>query len=125
MIDYVNNNIARKHFEYCNLSYKKLKYDDILMLINILIKNIKEANKKHELSNNMRLSNKRVIKYETNGELKHCYLFVNSDYFLRRECISFNDDGFIGFCGWADKETSAPIIKSFIEWCDHIKEVNQ
>ena len=45
MIGYADNNVARKHFVDCNLSYDKLKYDDILMLMNILKRNLKEANK--------------------------------------------------------------------------------
>lgn len=57
-------------------------------------------------------------KYNTNGRLKECYLYMNSHYFTRRECISFNKDGFIGFAGWADQRNTNPIIDAFIKWCD-------
>lgn len=36
----------------------------------------------------------------------------------RRECISFNADGWIGFAGWADQGNTNPILRAFIEWCD-------
>lgn len=42
----------------------------------------------------------------------------------RRECISFNADGWIGFAGWADQGNTNPILRAFIEWCDVLaKEV--
>lgn len=47
-----------------------------------------------------------------------CFLYVNSHYFERRECISFNADGWIGFAGWADQGNTNPILRAFIEWCD-------
>ncbi|RHL22642.1 hypothetical protein DW029_08315 [Collinsella sp. AF38-3AC] len=31
-----------------------------------------------------------------------------------REAVSFNSDGFIGFCGWADTVNSQPIYRA---WC--------
>jgi hypothetical protein len=42
------------------------------------------------------------------------FLFVAGPYFDKRECISFNADGFIGFAGWASSENSEPIIKGFL-----------
>ena len=34
-----------------------------------------------------------------------------------REAISFNEDGFIGFCGWADSQNSQPFYRAWREWC--------
>lgn len=48
--------------------------------------------------------------------LLSAFLRVDGPYFTDREAISFNDDGFIGFCGWADSHNSAPIRKAFSEW---------
>ena len=33
-----------------------------------------------------------------------------------REAISFNSDGFIGFCGWADTQNSQPFLNAFRRW---------
>jgi hypothetical protein len=68
----------------------------------------------------MRMSLKIKRKFSTNGELKECYLFMNSHYFTQRECISFNKDGFIGFAGWADSRNTKPIIDAFVEWVDNL-----
>ena len=35
-----------------------------------------------------------------------------------RECVSFNDDGFIGIAGWADDNNVKPIISALIEWAE-------
>lgn len=48
--------------------------------------------------------------------LREAYIFANSDYFKRREGISFNKDGFIGFCGWADAANTKPFYVAFIKW---------
>lgn len=34
-----------------------------------------------------------------------------------REAISFNEDGFIGFCGRADSQNSQPFYRAWREWC--------
>lgn len=40
----------------------------------------------------------------------------------KKEVISFNRDGFIGFCGAADSENTAPVVAAFVEWCDWLAE---
>lgn len=65
------------------------------------------------------------LKKKHNGKLRECYLYMNSHYFTRRECISFNRDGFIGFAGWADSKNTAPIVRAFAEWVDYMKDVQQ
>lgn len=56
---------------------------------------------------------------------KVTYILNNTTYLQKgyvcmgiRECISFNYNGFIGFCGWADGGNTAPIVAAFKEWCD-------
>ncbi|NRT90116.1 hypothetical protein [Clostridium beijerinckii] len=91
----------------------------------LLNKHIRQANKDGITSvNTMRMSEKVKSKYKSNGELIECYLFMNSHYFTQRECISFNKDGFIGFCGWAGGTNSVPIINAFIEWCNYLDELS-
>ena len=117
----MTNDKAREYFKSKNLSYKDITEGDICILVMFLNRHIKEACKNHEMSvDSMRMSEKIRSKYTTNGKLIECYLFINSHYFTRRECISFNKDGFIGFCGWADSRNTKPIIGAFIEWCDAV-----
>lgn len=45
-----------------------------------------------------------------------CAIYCKSFYFKDREAVTFNDNGFIGFAGWADEENVQPILSAFIDW---------
>lgn len=103
--------------------YGDITEGEILILVMLLNREIKKSNKCGETSvNTTRLSEKIIIKHKSNGSITECYLFMNSHYYTRRECISFNKDGFIGFAGWADDGNSNPIRRAFLEWCDILKQ---
>lgn len=113
------NDEARTHFKECGLSYKDITEGEILALVLMLNKEIKASNKRGETSvNTMCLSKKIDITKNRDGSIKSCYLYMNSHYFTRREAISFNPDGFIGFAGWADDGNANPLKRAFWEWCD-------
>lgn len=117
------NEEARQYFKSKGLDYSKITEGDILVLVMMLNKEIKKSNKECETSmGTMRLSKKVDMRRKTNGSIICCYLYVNSHYFVRRECISFNHDGFIGFAGWADQENTNPILRAFIKWCDYLSD---
>ena len=117
------NDEARQYFVDKGLTYDDIKEGDILLLARLLNRHFKKANKEHETSvDTMRLSEKMVIKRKSNGSITSCFLYLNSHYFIRRECISFNPDGFIGFAGWADQGNTNPILRAFLEWCDMVAE---
>lgn len=119
-----SNNEARQYFKDKGLDYSKITEGDILTLTMLLNEEIKKSNKENETSmGTMYLSKKVDMKRRTNGSLLHCYMYVNSHYFERRECISFNPDGFIGFAGWADQGNTNPILRAFLRWCDYLSEV--
>lgn len=48
--------------------------------------------------------------------IEAAFIFVSSNYFSGREAISFNEDGFIGFAGWASETTIKPFIRAFYRW---------
>lgn len=113
---------AREYFKNAGLTYKDISEGDILSLIMLLNREIKKSNKMGETSVNTITLSKRIdLKKKSNGTIISCFLYVNSHYFERRECISFNADGFIGFCGWADVGNSNPILRAFREWVDVLK----
>jgi hypothetical protein len=117
----MTNDEAREYFKNKGLAYQDITAGDICVLVMMLNKEIKTACKNHEMSvDSMHMSEKIKSKYSTNGTLKECYLFINSHYFKQRECISFNENGFIGFCGWAGGDNPKPIHKAFTEWCDYL-----
>ena len=118
--DVCSRDDCRERFKELGLSYSDITQGDILALVLLLNREIKKSNKSGETSvNTIRMSEKMEAKYdEHDGTIKECYLFVDSHYFKQRECISFNKDGFIGFCGWADIANSNPVKRAFLEWCD-------
>ncbi|HAK41816.1 MAG TPA: hypothetical protein DCM59_02620, partial [Clostridium sp.] len=61
-------------------------------------------------------------KCRTNSKIIKAYLYVDSHYFSKRESISFNEDGLIGFAGWASSSNVRPIILGFNKWCDWLAE---
>lgn len=66
----------------------------------------------------MSMSRCPVIKCNRNGAIKEAYLYCDSDYFNKREAISFNRDGWIGFAGWASDTNVKPFLQAFYEWID-------
>lgn len=115
----IKNSNVREYFKSKDLSYADITEGDICVLVMLLNKKIKQACKNHEMSvDSIRMSQKIKSKFTASGRLIECYLFINSHYFTQRECISFNKDGFIAFCGWADDRNTKPVIEAFTEWCD-------
>lgn len=50
-------------------------------------------------------------------------LRCSSHYFEGREAVTFNQDGFVGFAGWADDTNVQPILRGFLKWVEHEAEV--
>lgn len=120
------NKEARQYFRDKGLSYHDITEGDILSLLMLLNREIKKSNKAGETSvSTMHMSSKIGMKKRTNGTIIQCFLYVNSHYFTRREAISFNEDGFIGFAGWADQGNTNPLLRAFLRWCDDLAEAKE
>ncbi len=113
---------ARAYFSNKGLTYDDITEGDILVLTMLLQKELKKSNKAKETSTDMSLSSKVDMKKRSNGTIISCYLYVNANYFTRREAISFNEGGFIGFAGWADVGNRNPLLRAFLKWCDYLAE---
>ena len=112
---------ARKYFEEKGLSYKIVNRKNIDILIGFLNKELKE----HDSNFPMRLS--KIVHYNSYmkpcpSEMNHCHLYVNGGYFKKRQAISFEGNGFIGFAGWASTNNIQPFVRAFIKWCDWMVE---
>ena len=117
---------ARQYFRDKGLSYHDITEGDILSLLMLLNREIKKSNKAGETSvSTMYMSSKINMKKRTNGTIIKCFLYINSHYFTRREAISFNEDGFIGFAGWADQRNTNPLLRAFLRWCDNLAEAKE
>lgn len=117
---------AQAYFKEKGLTYGDITEGDILVLTMLLQKELKKSNKDNETSvSTMTLSSKVDMKKKSNGSIVHCFLCMNSHYFTRREAISFNQDGFIGFAGWADQGNTNPLLRGFLKWCDYMAEAKE
>ena len=56
------------------------------------------------------------------GAMVCAFLTGKGEYFTAREVVSFNHDGFIGFCGAAGDRNAEPVLAAFVEWCDAMAE---
>ena len=117
---------ARQYFTDKGLTYDNITEGDIFVLSMMLEKELKRSNKTGETSvSTITLSKKIDMKKKTNGRIICCFLYVNSHYFERREAISFNRDGFIGFAWWADQGNVNPILRAFLKWCDYLSDAEE
>lgn len=107
----LKNSDSRDYFKKLELSYKDSN-EHLNRLKELLVDHFK-CHKEFP----MRLS--KIVHFES--EYSTIYLYVNGSYFKRRECISFNRDGFIGFAGWADSNNVQPILKAFNQWCGEVQ----
>ena len=60
--------------------------------------------------------------YRMNPTRNKHYLACRSFYFSNREAVSFNNDGFVGFAGWADEKNVQPILRGFIRWVSEVSK---
>ena len=118
----MTNDQARAYFAECGLTYNDVTPEDLHYLKLILDEQIILERKRRTQSpckpqywirtNNIKHT------FTPEGRLVCAFITGNGEYFDDREVISFNRDGFIGFCGAADSENTQPVLAAFIEWCD-------
>ena len=114
--------LARDYFKKSNLSYNNITMNDLYKLIQILNKKIADAGSCMLMINEPKLSGRnKNVKLSKDGKLVFAEIRVKGTYFDDREAITFNDDGYIGFCGWADGYNLTPFVMGFKEWCDYLK----
>lgn len=61
---------------------------------------------------------KKDMKVLKRTGLQYASIRVDGDYFSKREAITFNSDGFIGFAGWASGYDLKPFADAFEKWMD-------
>ncbi len=115
---------AREIWKNTGLTYSDIKREDILKLRELIKRELQTylPTAEHSRSMDMRLAKERRydIKFDKTGFLIGGGIFVAGGYFDHREAVYFSQDGFIGFCGWADSENKLPMIKAFTKWVDYV-----
>lgn len=124
----MNTEEARQYF--LPLTYKDITRQDIIDLRYIVEKHL---NKRNEIENKkfeeigVRDYIYSLCPFKKNqevyidGHVEKCFIEVLCDNYSRREAISFNPDGFIGFAGWASTYNTDLFVNAFVEWVDYIK----
>jgi len=118
---------ARNWFKICGLNYQDVTLRDLKCLQIFLDEQFVLFRK--DVANGVRwpywirVNDAKYFKghYAEDGSLIEAYLTGKGTYFSAREVISFNKDGFIGFCGDSDDGNTEPVISAFVEWCDWMK----
>lgn len=111
---------ARKYFTKKGLTYNDIKRKDIEKLNEIVGEEIIKCAANKECLEIMRINDKIKTKCKTNSKIIRAFLYVDAHYFAKRESISFNEDGFIGFAGWAGDSNVRPMLLGFYKWCDWV-----
>lgn len=114
--------LAREYFKNCKITYDDITMNDIYELIQLLNKRIVETDSCMIMINEPKLRGRYTnVKLNKNGKLVFAEIRVKGTYFDDREAITFNEDGFIGICGWADDYNLTPFAMAFKDWCDYMK----
>jgi len=110
---------SRQLFDQSGLSYSDIGSMEIAKLI----VRIKEELKRYDNNGfTMQLNENPRLEFKEDGSVKlvelRCkgILYDGNTHFESREAITFNNDGFIGFCGWADRFNVQPFLKAFNHW---------
>ncbi len=107
--------LARECFNLYGLTYQDIGIEELNILIKLLNKHISD------FSNCMiMIKEPNNIVLDKNKKIKFVELKVKGTYFDDREAITFNEDGWIGFAGWADMTNIIPFIMAFVEWCSYL-----
>lgn len=114
--------LARDYYKKSGITYEDITMNDLYKLIQFLNKRIVETDSCMIMINEPKLRgiNKNII--FKNEKLVFAEIKVKGTYFNDREAITFNEDGFIGLCGWADGYNLTPFVMGFKDWCDYMKD---
>jgi hypothetical protein len=116
-------NNARDYFKSCGLSYKDINITTFYVLRAYVSYMLIEFNKKYDIDElKMAITPEKSSEFISDSSFKFGQVNVSGSYFPIREAITFNEDGFIGFAGWADSDNVQPFIDAFLMWCDMMKE---
>jgi len=114
---------CRQLFIDKGLSYKDINLSKIHELKELLIIELLEFHKTNphiDLKFKKTGSKGKGCKFNEDGSVNKYFLMVSGSYFNDREAISFNQDGFIGFAGWADSTNVSPMLNAFEKWVEEI-----
>lgn len=111
---------ARAYFADMGLTYADVYREDIRMLCSMLDVELRKVRYLRPLSGDeLQLTwyAAGMVYYPGEPGMDSAFIKLCWGDSLR-EGISFNADGFIGFCGWASSANTLPVVEAFKDWCD-------
>lgn len=117
---------ARAYFKAKGLTYSDISCTDLELLSSLLNMRFAEARRAH-LAAGKPSHWQRVIgvrgEYRASGSMIWTNIAAKGASFATTNAISFNRDGYIGFCGNASDDNLQPVLAAFAEWCDRLAEI--
>lgn len=112
---------ARQKAANFGLIYDDISSKDFFKLVEILRKELVDFASEGGLEMSITEKPKRdsvQFNMKLDGSLKSAYIKVSSYYFDGREAISFNQNEWVGFAGWADSTNVQPFANAFEKWVE-------
>lgn len=118
-MEFITSDQARSYFVECGLSYQYVAKHHFQKLRAIVTKHLKASGC---LEGSLACHGHSKYTSSDKGGVYEASFVCKAFYFSRRQCISFERTGFIGFAGWSDPTNLQPILNGFIQWCDWMKD---
>lgn len=99
----IPNNRIRELLNSMNITTENVTIDIVNELVDVLNKHLKVSG---IYNGTAKIDNVKNFKFLT----------MSTEDWKGREAVSFNSDGFIGFCGWADSKNTEVILTAVEEW---------
>lgn len=108
---------ARKLWTDSGLDYSVLTTENLYKLARLINENLNNHTAFNMWLNFYKSHNRPYrLDYDYNLHKVRAVFTVNGDYFVKREAITFNYDGFISFAGWASDSNVVPFLEAFKSW---------
>lgn len=117
---------ARAYFKEKGLTYADISCTDLRLLSSLLDRQFMQE-RRERIRADKPVHWQRVAgirgEYEATGGMIWTSIAAKGVTFTTTNAISFNRDGFIGFCGNATEENLKPVLAAFVAWCDELAEI--
>lgn len=117
---------ARAYFDKKGLTYSDISCTDLGLLVTLLDKHFsRERRERIEARRPVCWQRVNGIRgeYEPNGGVVYAIIAAKGESFTTTNAISFNRNGFIGFCGGVHLDDVQPVLAAFTEWCDELADI--
>lgn len=119
---------ARAYFKEKGLSYLDISCTDLGLLVSLLDRYFSQE-RRERLEAGRPTYWQRVIgvrgEYHSSGGVIRAVIKAKGATFATTNVVSFNQDGYIGFCGNASDENLQPVLAAFAAWCEKLAELKE